>query len=476
VVVSLYGLGLIGVCLRLGGEVVGAAVGGYALLDFVQMPAIERLARRAGIAFGRAWDVARREAPIPRQRLEVNGELLQILGEAILKENLRSRQFEDSNVQLEAASSAKDDFMAVLSHELRTPLTPILAWAEALKEGGDPAAIRQAVDVIKRNALLQIRMIDDLLGLNLSTRGTLALDLERQDLDEVVRSAMATVSEAVTAKGVRLELASAGSSLVVEADAGRLQQILVNILSNAVKFTPAQGRIDVTLARAGERARVTVTDTGEGIAPEFLPHVFEVFRQEEQGITRRHSGLGVGLALVRRLTEMHGGEVEVASEGSGRGTRVTVSLPLAAKEEPVPAASPSAHQGTRAAPLRDIAILLAEDMDDSREVTRHVLESMGARVTEARDGNEALESVAARRPDIVLCDLGMPRMDGFTFLRELRRKFGEDLPVVAISGRASDADRERSRAAGFEAHVSKPYDWDKLVAVVGRALRRPPSA
>ena len=469
VVVSLYGLGVIGVCLRLDGEVVGAAVAGYALLDFVQMAAIERLGRRAGVPFAQAWDVARREAPIPRQRLELNGELLQILGEAILREDLRSRQFQDSNIQLTAASNVKDEFMAVLSHELRAPLTPILAWTEVLKEGGEPDQIRHAVDVIRRNALSQSRMIDDLLGLNLVARGTLALELERQDLEEVVRSALATFEQTAKAKGVLLELALVDAPLTVEADAGRLQQILVNILSNAVKFTPAGGRIDVILARAGERARITVTDTGEGIAPEFLPHVFEIFRQEEQGSSHRHSGLGVGLSLVRRLTEMHGGEVEVASEGGGHGTRVTVSLPLA-KAAPAPAVS--APEPVRTLPLQDIAILLAEDMDDSREVTRRVLESMGARVTEAHDGKEALESVATRVPDLVLCDLGMPRMDGFTFLRELRAKFGDGVPVLAVSGRVSDSERERCRAAGFETHLSKPYDWDKLATAVGSAVRR----
>ena len=386
VVVSLYGLGVIGVCLRLGSEVVGAAVAGYALLDFVQMAAIERLGRRADVPFARAWDVARREAPIPRQRLELYGELLQILVESILKENLKSRQFEDSNVKLEVASGVKDEFMAVLSHELRAPLTPILAWTEVLREGGEPAEIRHAVDVIRRNALSQTRMIDDLLGLNLIARGTLALDLERQELEEVVRAAMGTIGDSAKAKGVRLELTRAGSPLVVEADAGRLQQILINILSNAVKFTPVRGQIDITLARAEGRARITVADTGEGIAPEFLPHVFEIFRQEEQGLHHRHSGLGVGLALVRRLTEMHGGEVEIASAGSGRGTQVTVTLPLAAEAAPAAAPAVPARTGARTLPLQDIAILLAEDLDDSREVTRMMLETLGACVTEARDG------------------------------------------------------------------------------------------
>jgi signal transduction histidine kinase/ActR/RegA family two-component response regulator len=475
IVAPSHGLAVVGTSLLLEGKIVGAAVAGYALADFTQSSAIASLAREAGIPFRRLWDLARQQQPVPQRRLVLHGELLQVLGDTILRENRRTRQYEDlalkheeTAARLSTELASKDEFLAVLSHELRTPLTPILGWVSILKEAGDnPDHRRKAAESIERNALLQMKLVDDLFDLNRVARDKITLDVANHDLSGLLRSALDTIAETATGKSVDIEFVDASEPLTVQGDAGRQQQVFVNVLSNAVKFTPASGRVRVTLERDGDAAIVRFADTGEGVESEFLPYIFDMFRQQEQGTRRRHTGLGIGLAVVKRLVEMHRGRVEIASAGKGQGTTVTIRLPLTHQLPRTPAVSAIEKQK----PFNELTILLVEDTEDSLEAARVMLEVLGADVLVARDGVEALEVMANNRPDLVLCDLRMPRMDGFEFLRELSRIQGRDRPpVVAVSGLASQADHQRTEAAGFEGHLNKPFDDRALVSAVRATL------
>ncbi|MFN2431400.1 MAG: ATP-binding protein [Gemmatimonadota bacterium] len=467
-VAQAHGLAVVGTSLVLGGEIVGAAVGGYVFVDFPNAPRLKRLAREAGVPFQRLWEVARRQPPVPERRLALHGELLQVLGDALLRENERTRQYEDAVERLEIASAAKDEFLAVLSHELRTPLTPIVTWSRILRLSGDAADVQRAADVIEQNALLQVRLVEDLLDLNRVTLGKVALDLEIHDLREVLAAARQAISHDADKKGLRLET-EAGEPLPVEGDVARLQQVFGNVLSNALKFTPPGGTIHVRAARVDGDAVIRVRDTGEGIAPEFLPFVFDMFRQQEEGTRRKHSGLGIGLALAKRLTERHGGTIAIASPGKGRGTELTVRLPLAA-QSPDHATDSSPGTGSRS-PFQGLSILVVEDMADTRETVAILLQILGAEVLLACDGREALEMLKEASPHVVLCDLRMPLMDGFEFIRELHRTPDRaELPVIAMSGLISLSDRERTRDAGFEGHVAKPFDEDSLVSAVGAVM------
>jgi signal transduction histidine kinase/CheY-like chemotaxis protein len=470
IVAPTYGLAVVGTSLVLEEEIVGAAVAGYALADFSQRANIERLARDAHAPFPEIWDVARTQQPVPERRLLINGELLQVLVDTILRENYRTRQADAAAVALTAAAAAKDEFLAILSHELRTPLTPILGWARMLKLG-DTSKIARAAEVIERNALLQLRLVEDLLELTRVTWGKVTLDLRTTDLGEALFAAREAFVQPARQKGLTLHVARPERPLFVSADATRLQQILRNVLSNALKFTPAGGRVTVTLAEAAGLAVVTIQDTGEGIEPEFLPFVFELFQQQEHGTRRTHEGLGIGLALVKRLTELLGGAVSIASDGAGHGTAVTMQFPLV--ERPVqevpaaPAVVSLVHE------LQGVRVLILEDMDDAREATRVILEQLGASVLEASDGLEALDVIKRDRPDVVLCDLRMPNMDGFDFIRTLRLQSNDDCPpIIAMSALVSTADHLRTQEAGFEGHLDKPFNDAGLRAAVGVALAR----
>ncbi|HEV8337814.1 MAG TPA: ATP-binding protein [Candidatus Polarisedimenticolia bacterium] len=461
------GLGVVGVCLKRGEKPRASIVGGYVLVDFLNQFAIQELARESGVAFARAWEVSRRERPVPERRLVLVGELLRILGDALLREDHRISLDEETMRLSEKTAVAKDDFLAVLSHELRSPLTPIIAWAHILKAGGDPL---RAADVIERNALLQARLVEDLLDVNQVMRGKTPLDLQPLDIRGALGSAVAAIAQAAEQKRIRLEFSGGEKPVLVRADAGRLQQILTNVLSNALKFTPPTGSIHVLLAREADQAVVTITDTGKGIAAEFLPFVFDLFRQQEEGTRRQYSGLGAGLAIVRRLVEAHQGKVAVSSPGMGLGTSVRLVLPLAVGTE---TASAIMHdtEVSSSARLDNLSILLVEDAEDVREATELVLKGLGAAVRSAPNGQKGLALAASSYFDIVLCDLRMPDMDGFEFIRKLHRSSRlVYLPVVALTALASQADHERTRDAGFLAHIDKPFNAARIVQAVTGAL------
>lgn len=466
VVKSPYGLAVVGTSLVLNGDVMGAAVAGYALVEFTQTTAIRRLAREAQIPFEHVWDLARSQPPVPERRLILQGELLQVLGNSLLRADFRARQYEATAADLSASNSAKDEFLAVLSHELRTPLAPILGWARLLTVNPDPDWVERAAKVIERNALLQTRLVDDLLELNRWIRGKALLELKVISLGAAVGLAVEAIAEAAEKKGIAVCTLDIHEPLNVRADGDRLQQVFRNVLLNALKFTPPGGRVTVSVVREGNRGVVRIRDTGEGITEEFQPFVFEMFRQQELGTRRGHGGLGIGLALVKNLVEAHGGRVTVGSEGAGRGTLVTIQLPLvtdALVRRPV--------HSTPARELDGLSILLVEDSEDSLEPTQLMLEQLGSKVVTARDGVEALETIASIPVDLVLCDLRMPRMDGFQFLNELHRmRGGAHPPVIAISSHASAEDHRRSEMAGFTGHVDKPLDEVHILAAVGAAI------
>lgn len=357
----------------------------------------------------------------------------------------------------------------MLSHELRAPLTPILGWARLLKVWTDPAKVAHAATVIERNALLQVRLVEDLLALNSAARGKIVLELKVQDVRRIVGIALETIVEGAASNHVRVQFLDAPEPVHVNVDANRLQQTLSNILLNALKFTPSGGAITVAVDTEGDAALISVRDTGQGIAPDFLPFVFDMFRQQEVGTRRVQAGLGIGLALVKRLTELHGGRVSIASEGVGRGAEVTIRLPLAAADAEQPLVEPHLQPA-----LDGLRVLVVEDMEDIREAIREVLMTRGIAVHVATDGIAALNVLEKERAfDLVLCDLRMPGMDGCEFLAALRRhpEFTH-LPVIALSAQASAADHERTTIAGFDAHIDKPIDETRLVSTVAVLVAR----
>jgi signal transduction histidine kinase/ActR/RegA family two-component response regulator len=371
---------------------------------------------------------------------------------------------------LRRASQAREEFLAILSHELRTPLTPILTWAQILRQDADRSRVQQASEVIERNVRLQMALVEDLLDLMRLREGSLVLDRRPEDLRSIVRAALDALAEAAAERRVSLEWRPLSLALPVEVDAPRLLQALRQLLGNAVKFGRPGGHVRVAITREVDVAVVRIQDDGAGIAPEFTPFIFEPFRQQEQGARREHGGLGVGLALARGLIELHEGTVEVRSEGIDRGTEVTVSLPVW-QPSPRPRGE-SEPAGDRSLPRLDgLTILVVEDSIDTAEATRLLLQDLGARVVLAKNGLEALDVLAGDEPDAVICDLRMPGLDGFEFLRRLRAdRRRAHLPVIALSGFASAGDFQRTREAGFDAHVGKPFDATALAAALQGAL------
>ncbi|MEO5929953.1 MAG: ATP-binding protein [Candidatus Kapaibacterium sp.] len=384
--------------------------------------------------------------------------------------------------QAEHVGQIKDEFLATLSHELRTPLNAILGWSQLLRSGGlEPDALEQGLETIERNARIQTQIIEDLLDMSRITSGKIRLDVRRVDLHPVMEAALETIHLAADARGIRLQKVLDRFTDPVMGDASRLQQIIWNLLSNAIKFTPRGGMVQVVLKKVNSYIEITVGDTGQGISPEFMPHVFERFRQEDSSTTRSHGGLGLGLAIVKNLVEMHGGTVTVASPGTGLGTTFTVILPLAVvhSEEDVDRQHPKVETGAPveyALPsLKGISVLVVDDEPDARDLVRRVLESAGAEVFTAASVDEALRLVREARPAVLVSDIGMPERDGYDLIRAVRAlpaSEGGRIPAVALTALARSEDRRRVLLTGFQMHVAKPAEPFELVAVVANVAGR----
>lgn len=379
-----------------------------------------------------------------------------------------------ARAEAEAANRGKDEFLAVLSHELRTPLTAVLGWIALLRPGRlTPDRTRYALEVIERNARMQAQLINDLLDVSRIVAGKMEMERLSVDLAEVVSRVVENAQREADAKRIRVTMAVDAAAGPVLGDATRLEQIVGNIMANALKFTPAEGQVDVVLERYRGRARLRVTDSGPGIAPDVLPHVFERFRQAESSSRRRHEGLGLGLAIVRHLVETHGGTVRAENSLDG-GAAFTVELPLlTVRAKPVEVAADGPPPPVR---LDGLSILLVEDHTDSRETIALTLESCGAEVTAVPAVADALGVLRARTVDVLVSDLGMPGADGFDLVRRVRwqedRSGRPRLPAIALTAYASAEDRERALAAGYDDHVAKPVNVVELGATLNRVAPR----
>jgi CheY-like chemotaxis protein len=395
---------------------------------------------------------------------------------AVAIENMRLLQFETrAREAAEEASRLKDEFLATLSHELRTPLTAILGWSSMLKDSRlDEKTFKTAVEIVERNARSQQQIVDDILDVSRIITGHLRFDAEPTDLRGVVEAALDTVRHAAAAKSITLRAEFEPGVGPVVGDPRRLQQVFWNLLANAVKFTPFGGEVRVAVGREGAHARVTVDDTGPGISPDFLPYVFDRFRQGDQSTTRVHGGLGLGLSIVRHLVEMHGGSVRAASEGDGLGSTFTVELPLARGAEAGArdgdgAADRFSSENAQSAILDGMSVLVVDDEPDALGLLKTMLELKGARVMAAGSAEAAWRELEGHWPDLLLCDIGMPGEDGYQFIRRVRAletERGRPLPSVALTAYAGEADRALALEAGFQLHVSKPVEPTALVNVI----------
>jgi PAS domain S-box-containing protein len=369
--------------------------------------------------------------------------------------------------EAEQANRVKDEFLAVLSHELRSPLNPILGWSTLLQSKKlDEAKTAHALATIQRNAKLQSELIEDLLDVSRILRGKLSLNVAPVNLTTVIRAAMETVRLAAEAKSIQLEANLASDVGLVSGDSTRLQQVIWNLLSNAVKFTPAGGQVNIHLERHDSYAQITVSDTGQGIEPDFLPYVFDYFRQADAATTRKFGGLGLGLAIVRHLVELHGGTVRVESPGVGMGATFRVKLLLMPTQ---PTIQPSERSSNSVSNLDGVRVLVVDDETDSREFIAFVLAQAGVEVMTAIDAHEALAMLARFQPDILLSDIGMPDMDGYMLIQQVRALApdqGGQIPAIALTAYAGDFNQQQALAAGFQRHLAKPIEPETLVATI----------
>ena len=371
--------------------------------------------------------------------------------------------------ELERSNRLKDDFLGIISHELRTPLSAILGWARMLKRGmvGSSQARERALEAIERNATLQARLVDDLLDVSRIVSGKLELETSAVDLTSIIDAAIDSVRPTLLAKGLETQLALARDGVTVLGDARRLQQVVWNLLTNAIKFTRAGGRIDLRLEQVGRTARLSVKDNGIGIPADVLPHVFERFRQGDGSATRTYGGLGLGLSIVHHVIEAHGGTVVALSEGAGRGAEVVVSLPVLEAANVPALETPEAERAM--ASLEGANVLLVDDDADTREFLATALRAAGAELRAVGSADAAFEAMRAWRPDVIVSDIAMPEQDGYAFIRSVRtlgEEAGGRTPAVALTALARPRDRVHALAAGFQTHLAKPVDPSELVLAV----------
>ena len=384
---------------------------------------------------------------------------------------LRERE---ARAEAERSNRAKDEFLATLSHELRSPLSAALSWTSLLRRGLlDDDKRERALETIERNTRLQVRLIEDLLDISRIVSGKLTLEVGVVDARAVVDAAVDAARGSAELRKVALEVQRAPETLLVAGDPARLEQVVGNLLANAIKFTPAGGRITVASRRVGERAEIVVSDSGIGIAPEVLPHVFDRFRQADSSTTRRYGGLGLGLAIVRHLVALHDGTVAAESPGENRGTVMRVQLPLeSSMAASVPGADAPATAGHGLPPIDGVHVLVVDDEADICDLLTSTILIAGGRATAAASVSEALAQIDTMAPDVILTDLAMPNHDGYALLRELRASTRAGIPVVALTALASIADRQRALAAGFDVHLTKPVDPVLLITTIARIVAR----
>lgn len=379
--------------------------------------------------------------------------------------------------EAERAARLKDEFLAVVSHELRTPLQAILGWATVLRDPRiDAQALAQGMETLERNARAQAKIIDDLLDMNRIIAGKVRLDVQHVDLPALVEAALETVRPAAATKSIRLQQALEPLARPIRGDPGLLQQVVCNILSNAIKFTPAGGAVRVELERVDSQIEIRVKDTGQGIDPAFLPHVFQRFRQADASITREQRGLGLGLAIVQHLVGLHGGAVLVESPGIEQGSTFTVVLPLDAVLEPRAGSPADRAASAPRAPLtlQGIRVLVVDDEADGRELIAHVLQALEAEVYTVGCAKEALDMLERHRPHVLVSDIGMPGHDGYELIRNVRAldaESGGGTPAVALTALARPEDRQQALASGYQMHVAKPVEPSELAHVIASLAR-----
>src|SRR5215212_7052017 len=405
--------------------------------------------------------VEHRRLMLAEQKARLDLEQLNLDLEKRIEE--RTAELQRLNGELAEANRAKDVFLATLSHELRTPLTPVVGWIKLLRSGAlDEKSVAQALDAIERNAWLQSRLIDDLLDTSRIATGKLHFEPKPTDLNFIVKAAVDTVRSAAASRNIDLSLSFWPASLVVMGEPIRLQQIAWNLLSNAIKFTDPGGKVRVTTGLNGTQAYIEVVDTGVGIEPEFLPHVFDRFRQADGSPSPRHGGLGLGLAIADALAKMHAGKLEAQSDGLGQGSRFILRITLAPTGKAV---AETVDQKVHS--LQGLDVLIVEDSSDTLQLLSMIFSREGANVTTAKSAAEALQSAVMKRPNIIVSDIGMPDIDGYQLLEQLRLLPElSTVPAIAVSGYASEEDRERALAVGYLALVPKPIDMDLRFSLI----------
>jgi len=385
--------------------------------------------------------------------------------------------------QAEESSRLKEEFLATISHELRTPLSAILGWARMLRLGQlSEENAAKALDTIERNARAQAQLIDDLLDVSRIVTGKLRMDVRPSDPSTFIDAAVDAVRPAAEAKGVRMQKVMDTGLISIPGDPVRLQQVIWNLLSNAIKFTPRGGRVQIRSERVNSHLEIVVSDTGQGISPDFLPHVFDRFRQADQKTSRQHGGMGLGLAIVRHLVELHGGNVSAASDGEGKGSTFIVRLPISpiykvdatgARVHPAARDLLPANEATER--LDGLRILVVDDEPDTRDLLKQGLENCGANVRLAASAAEAVDSIVAEIPDMLISDIGMPGIDGYDLIRQIRglpADAGGKIPAVALTAYTRVEDRLQALRAGYDMHVPKPVELAELVAVAASVVRR----
>ena len=390
----------------------------------------------------------------------------------------------NARMAAQRAIRVKDEFLATLSHELRTPLGAILGWTQVLLREDTPKGAeeqKRAIEIIDRNARAQVKLIDDLLDLSRIMAGKIRLDLHPVSLASVVEAAVHSAMPAAQAKGIRLKSILGSSQDIVSADSTRLQQVVWNLLTNAIKFTPKEGQVQVLLQRVNSHLELSVSDTGIGIPAGYLPHVFDRFSQRDSSTTRAFSGLGLGLAICKQLVELHGGSIRAASQGEGMGATFSVQLPLSivqlddqSAQRIHPTAEIQPGEMLTLPRLENVHLFVVDDEPDARELLRTVLEDQGAKVTTFSSAQDALAALRTTKPTVLICDVGMPKMDGYQFIRTLRAQEsrGERLPALALTAFARAEDRKRSLMAGYQAHLAKPFDLGELILLIADLVGR----